>query len=79
MDEPINPIEEIISKEEEAIILREMGKIEGVQEYFRALMARDMRLHFTCPKDQQDLTRGAYFRTEWLGKQIAKYSLDSKQ
>lgn len=75
----INPIEDVINKEEEAIILKELSKIEGLQEYLRALMARDMRLHFTCPKEQQDLTRGAYFRTEWLGKKIAQYSIDSKQ
>jgi len=76
--EEINPIEEVINKDEEKLILTEMAKIEGLQEYLRALMARDMRLHFTCQTEQQDLVRGAYFRTEWLGKQIAKHSVVDK-
>jgi hypothetical protein len=76
--ENINPIEEVINKEEEKVILTELSKIEGLQDYLRALLARDMRLHFTCPKEQQDLVRGAYFRTEWLAKKIAKHSVVDK-
>ncbi|MCK9371299.1 hypothetical protein M0R04_15405 [Candidatus Dojkabacteria bacterium] len=74
--ENINPIDDIINKDEEKLILIELSKIDGLQEYLRAIMARDMRLHFTCPKEQQDLTRGAYFRTEWLSKQIKNVSVD---
>lgn len=74
--EEINPIEEVINKDEEKLILTEMAKIEGIQEYLRAIMARDMRLHFTCPSNQQDLTRGAYYRTEWLAKKIKEHSVD---
>lgn len=76
--EDINPIDDVIDKDEERLILVELSKIDGLQEYLRSIMARDMRLHFTCPKEQQDLTRGAYFRTEWLSKKIKEHSLDSK-
>lgn len=79
MTEPeINPIEELIDKKDQERILTELSKIDGLHEFLRALMARDMRLHFTCPKDQQDLTRGAYYRTEYLSKMIANHSLDNK-
>ncbi|MFW9881114.1 MAG: hypothetical protein ACFFG0_49255 [Candidatus Thorarchaeota archaeon] len=74
--EEINPIEELVNKEEEKLILQELSKIEGLQEWLRAIMARDMRFHFTCSKEQQDLARGAYYRTEWLSKKIA--SIDKK-
>ncbi len=70
----INPIEDVINKDEEEMILNELSKVEGLQEYLRALMAKDIRLHFTCPKEQQDLVRGAYYRMEWLSKKIAKKS-----
>lgn len=77
--ETINPIEEVIDKNEEKLILIEIGKIEGIQEYLRAILARDMRNHFTCPKEQQDLVRGAYYRTEWLMKKISQHSqVDNK-
>lgn len=76
--ENINPIEDVINKEDEALILKELGKIDGLHEYLRGLMARDMRLHFTSSKEQQDLIRGAYFRTEWLAKKISQASLDTK-
>lgn len=79
MNEEINPIEDVINKEDEKVILTELSKIDGLQEYFRALLARDMRLHFTCPKDQQDLVRGAYFRTEYLVKKIKEHSEVLKQ
>ncbi len=73
--EDLNPLEEIIDKDEEARILRELYMIDGLHEYLRTLLARDIRLHFTCPKEQQDLVRGAYFRTEYLAKLIKKQSL----
>lgn len=70
----INPIEEIIEKEDEIRIFNELSKIDGLHEYLRTLMARDMRLHFTCPKTEQDLIRGSFYRTEWLSKKIKSVS-----
>lgn len=73
----LNPIEDIIDKEEENRIFADIAKIEGVHEYFRLLMSRDMKIHFQSqnPKEQ-DLARGAFFRTEWLSKKIKSNSLD---
>lgn len=77
--EEINPIEDVINKEEERLILTELAKIEGLQEYLRAIMARDMRMHFTCPANQQDLVRGAYYRTEWFAKKIKAHAVDNNE
>lgn len=77
-EQEINPIEEVIDKAEEELIFRELAKIEGLQEYLRAVMARDMRMYFNSqtPKEQ-DMVKGAYFRTEWFKKKIATYSIDN--
>lgn len=69
-EEKINPIEEIIDKDDEKRIFIEISKIDGIHEYLRALLAKDIRQHFTCEKEQQDLVRGAYFRTEYFAKRI---------
>lgn len=74
----LNPIEDIIDKGEETRIFSEMAKIEGLHEYLRAVMARDMKFHFNTKKEDQDLTRGAFYRTEWFSKKIKSNSLDNK-
>ena len=73
--EDINPIEEVIDKDDEARIWAEIQKIDGISEYLRALMARDMRLHFTAKKEEQDLIRGAYFRMEYFLKKLRTVDL----
>lgn len=74
----LNPIEEIIDKDDENRILSDLAKIDGLHEYLRALLARDLRNHFNCQKAEQDLVRGGYFRTEWLAKKIKSHSIDNK-
>ena len=68
----LEPTEKDFEKVEETRIMSELAKIDGLHEYLRAVMARDMRLHFTSPKEQQDLIRGAFFRTEYFSKRISK-------
>lgn len=75
----INPLEELIDKDEEARIFSEMSVIDGIQEYFRAVMARDLRNHFSCIKEQQDIVRGAEQRTEWFAKMVKKHSSVDKK
>lgn len=76
--EEIEVIDIAIDKDEEKRIFTDLGKIDGLQQYLSLLMGRDIRLHFNCPKDQQDLARGAYYRMEWLSKKIRQHSLDNK-
>lgn len=71
----VNPIEDVIDKDEEARIMKELSKIDGLQEYLRAVMARDMRNHFESRKEDQDIIRGGFFRTQHFAKLIKKNSL----
>lgn len=68
----INPIDEIFDKELEARVMKELAKVEELQEYLRMVMARDLRQHFTVKKEQQDIVRGAFYRTQHFSKLIAK-------
>jgi len=72
----LNPIEEIIDTDDEVRIFRELAQIEGLHEYLRAVMARDIRNHFSCQKEQQDLVRGGYYRAEWFAKKIKSNTID---
>lgn len=70
----LSPLEDVIDREEERRIYVELNKIDGLHEYLKAIMSRDLRLHFSCNKEQQDLVRGGYFRIEYLAKLLKKYS-----
>lgn len=75
----INPLEDIIDKDEEARIWTEIQKIDGMSEYLRALLARDMRMHFNAKNEEQDLIRGAYFRTEYFLKKLRTSDLTNSK
>lgn len=74
----LNPLEDIIDKDEEKRIWTEVGKIDGVHEYLRLMMSRDLKLHFSTKKENQDIVRGAFYRTEYISNLLKKYALDSK-
>ena len=74
----LNPIEDLIDKDEEKRIFIELSKIDGIHEYLKALMNRDMRLHFQSKKEDQDMVRGAFYRTEYLLKKVNNALLDKK-
>lgn len=77
--EDLNPKTDEIDKDDEARIWKEISKIDGVAEYFRFMMSRDMKLHFMAPKEQQDLVRGAFYRTEYFSKLMKKNSVLDKK
>lgn len=68
------PTEDDLDKKEEARIWAEISQIEGVSEYLRQMKSRDMKLHFSCPKDQQDMVHGAFYRTEYFLNMLKKNS-----
>ncbi len=72
--EQLNPIEDVVIKEDEKRIFAEIAKIDGISELFRAYMSRDIKVHFNAQKDQQDLARGAFYRMEYLLNRITKNS-----
>lgn len=72
-EELINALAECIDPnlalydEEKARIFTELSKIEGIQEFWRAVMAQDMRLYFQAGSDKErDAIRGAYSRVAWV-------------
>lgn len=67
----LDPINDIIDTDEEARIFSEMAKIEGLSEYLRLVMSRDIKLHFNTPTNQQDLVKGGFYRTKDFAKKLA--------
>lgn len=70
----LNPKEDEIDKTAEARIWDEISAIDGASEYFREMLSLDMKRHFLCPKEQQDIVRGAFYRTEYFSKMLKKNS-----
>lgn len=70
----LNPLEDSIDPMFEAQIFSEMSKIEGIAEYFRLCMSRDVALHFNTQADQQDIVKGSYFRIKDFAKKLKKAS-----
>lgn len=60
--EEINILDNVIDKAEEKLIFTELAKIEGIQDYLKAVMANDIKRHFVSPKEQQDYIHGGYDR-----------------
>ena len=61
-----------IDKKEEAKIFEAIANIEGITEYFKATLSADIKRHFTCAKEQQNIVEGAYSRTMYFYKLIMK-------
>lgn len=68
----LNPAEDEVDRDDEARIWNQVSSIDGASEYFRMLLSRDMKTHFNTPKEQQDLVRGAFYRTEYFSKLMKK-------
>jgi hypothetical protein len=55
---------ERVSRQDEFQIFDEISKIEGIENYLRDTMARDVKRYFTASDDHgRDQVRGAYART----------------
>lgn len=81
-EELINALAECIDPnlalydEEKARIFTELAKIDGIQDFFRAVMAQDMRIYFQAGSDKErDGVRGAYSRVAWLRAGIKNVKL----
>lgn len=77
--EEINLLENIIDKDEEKIIFTELTKIEGIQDYLKAVMANDIKRYFVAPKEQQEYIKGGYDRMMQFLVKIQKSSLVDKK
>lgn len=60
-----------IDEEEERRIFKELGSIDGLQEYLRLTMSRDKDRYFQSqPGLQMMQIQGAYMRIAWIRKKI---------
>lgn len=72
--EEINILENVIDKEEEKIIFIELSKIEGIQDYLKAVMAADIKKYFVAQPGQHDYIKGGYDRLMQFLMKIQKSS-----
>lgn len=71
----LNPVEDEVVKEDEDLIFKEIAKIEGVTELLRLYLSRDMKTFFNAPKEQQEMTRGAFYRTQYILNKVKSNSV----
>lgn len=59
-----------LDEEQEKKLFESLKHVEGIQEYLRDTLAKDMRRYFAAgTDDERAIVRGAFARTSyWLGK-----------
>lgn len=77
--EDIKLVDNEIDKKEESLILEEMSKIDGIYNYFKALLASDCKRYFMAQPEQQERIKGNYDRTMQQLIAMQKVSLDKKE
>lgn len=70
--EELDTLDNVIDKKEESRIFDAISNIDGIKEYFKKTLSSDIKRHFTCTKEQQDIVEGAYSRTMYFYKLILK-------
>lgn len=73
--EDINILDNIIDKQEEKLIFVELAKIEGIQDYLKAVMAADIKRYFVANKEQHEYIKGGYDRLMQFLMKIQKSSM----
>jgi hypothetical protein len=69
--EEINPLDVQIDTLTTKSIARQLGKIEGIDDYFRNIMGLDLQRHFaTTDEKSQEQIRGHYNFAMYLLKNI---------
>lgn len=62
-----NPMDFDYEEEDLIRIMEEISKIDGANELFRAIMGRDMRLHFLAQSDlKRENIKGHYAAFAWM-------------
>ena len=75
MDETILELDVLdggFSKEEESLLYKELGKVEGIQQYLKSTLAQDIKRYFLSPKESQEFIKGQYNRTRYIYDKILK-------
>ena len=67
-----NPSEYSIEPKQDEFLFRDLARIDGINEWLTATMARDMQRDFAGQKEQSALVHGAFARTAYIkGKILA--------
>lgn len=61
-----------LTDEGQTILFKRMGDLEGIDDFLRLLLRKDIIAYFHAPIEAQPLARGAYLRTKWMWSQIKK-------
>lgn len=74
-----DPTEYTLEKKQEDLFFKDLSRVEGVQEYLRATMARDMQRDFAATNEQRPIIRGAFARTAYLRSRLSKSGKDAQE
>lgn len=67
---------ERLTRHEEFELFEKMSAIDGIEEYLRDMMSRDLKRYFAATKDQQDQIRGAYMRAMYFRAMLNRKNAD---
>lgn len=70
--------DERISREEEFVIFEQMNKIEGLDDYLRNTMSKDVKRYFQASSEKErEQVRGAYARALYFRGLLHKKTLEA--
>lgn len=70
---------ERLTKQDEFAVFNKMAEIEGINEYFRDTMSRDLKRFFAAADQrQQDQIRGAHLRVLYFMSLLNRKDVDDK-
>ncbi len=62
-----------LSQEQEILVFKGLSQVEGLQEFLRDTMVKDLRRYFIAQNDKErEMIRGAFLRTEYFRNGIKK-------
>ncbi len=65
--------ENSLTKEQEVLVFKALSMVDGIQEFFRDTMAKDLRRYFVAQDDKErEMIRGAFLRTEYMRNGIKR-------
>lgn len=65
-------LEEVWTAEEFASVTRDMSRIEGVEDFFRATIQADLLRYFNAPNESKDVVKGHLLFAKWFLNTIQK-------
>lgn len=65
-----DPTEYTIEKKQEEAFFNDLSRVDGVREFLKATMAKDMQRDFGATPDQRQIIRGAFARTAYIKSRL---------